>query len=126
MSQTTARPLSKQRTPSNLKHPKAGDFRDLRLQKCDERMSRERKALSRARPNERFGLHFQELIENAGLTVAALRERLAAAKVDVTESGIRKWMRGERYPDHETMEVLGKILNLKDYRHVLPPAPRNS
>jgi hypothetical protein len=89
------------------------------------RMSpRQRKILDPASLNGRFGVHFQGLVDGAGLTVAELRSRLATRNQTMTESGIRKWLRGDTFPSPLMMEVLAEIFGLSDYRDVLPAPPR--
>jgi transcriptional regulator with XRE-family HTH domain len=92
------------------------------------RMSpRGRKKLDPTKLNERFGAHFQGLMEAAGLTVTELRKRLAVKGHDFSDSGVRKWMRGDAYPSPEAMISLASIFGLPDYRFVLPyadPRPR--
>jgi len=91
-----------------------------------KRMSpRQRKTLDPAKLNERFGLHFQGLIDAAGLTVKELRMRLAENGHDFSEAAIRHWMRGAYTPSLDAIEALGAALKLPDYRHVLPPPARN-
>ena len=83
-----------------------------------------RKPLNPAKLNERFGLHFQGLIEAAGLTVGELQERMTSAGQKISKQGIRHWCRGDAFPSPFAMEALAKIFNLpdvEDYRHVLPP-----
>jgi transcriptional regulator with XRE-family HTH domain len=63
-------------------------------------------------------------MDDAGLTVGELRMRLALRGHEFSEGGIRHWMRGGRYPTPEVMQALAAILDVPDYRHVLPPAPR--
>src|SRR5262245_17907172 len=84
----------------------------------------DRKKLDASKPNERFGQHFRTLVDRSGLTVTELKDLLSKAGHEVSESAIRKWMRGDRYPDHELMEALGTALGLSDYRKILPPARR--
>ena len=92
---------------------KAIRIRDMTPQK--------RKILNPEKLNESFGIHFQRLMEDAGLTVAELRKRLALKGHEFSEGGIRHWMRGGRYPSPEVMQALAKILVVPDYRHILPP-----
>jgi transcriptional regulator with XRE-family HTH domain len=84
-------------------------------------MARPRRNLDLAKLNERFGAHFQGLMDAAGLTAAELRKRMAGIRIEISEQGIRNWMRGDRYPSAEMMEALARIFGLPDYRHVLPP-----
>lgn len=119
---------------STLARPKTGDTRNL--QKRDNPMTRPRKVLAGDTPNERFGIHLQTLLHEAGLSVADLKARLdsspeLAGRRDksgnvFTESGIRKWLRGERTPDVETLFAIAVILKLPDWRQVLPPLSRRS
>jgi hypothetical protein len=49
-------------------------------------------------------------------------ERLNAAGVDVSLSAVKKWLNGSHFPRPQDMEIIGSVLGLKDYRHLLPPA----
>ncbi len=111
---------------TGLRRAKIGCFIDLPMKMSNPticRMSpRQRKSLDPAKLNERFGAHFQGLIDAAGLTVKELRMRLAQKDHEFSEAAIRHWMRGERYPMPEVMLSLAQIFGLSDYRHVLPPS----
>jgi hypothetical protein len=85
------------------------------------RMPQNRRKLDPAKINERFGLHFQSLVVGSGLTVAEIRQQLAMRRQHVSESGLRKWMRGDTCPSLFAIEALGEIFALPDYRHILPP-----
>jgi len=85
---------------------------------------RQRKNLDPAKLNERFGAHFQGLMQDAGLTVKELRMRLAKQEQHFSEAGIRNWMRGTAFPSPFAMVALAEILELEDWRHVLPPSPQ--
>lgn len=67
-------------------------------------------------PRGKFATHLRELLEARGITSAEL-----AKKLDIKEPTVRYWLRGETFPDIETLAALGKILGLEDYRQVLPP-----
>ena len=82
---------------------------------------RKRKDLSPATCKGRFGAHIRGLVDRAGLTVGELHRHLAQRGFRITESGIRKWLRGEAFPTVEVLELLAGILGLTDYRHILPP-----
>lgn len=89
------------------------------------RMSpRQRKILDPAKLNERFGLHFQGLLDATGLDVKELRMRLAKGGHNFSEAAIRNWMRGTAFPSPFAMEALAAVLKVPDadYRHILPPA----
>jgi|GEM_PF-6653700 len=83
-----------------------------------------RKDLDPAKLNERFGLHFQGLIETAGITVGELEKQMVAAGHKISKQGIRHWTRGDAFPSPFAMETLATIFRLEDYRHVLPPPYR--
>lgn len=67
-------------------------------------------------PRGKFATHLRDLMDAAGLTSGEV-----AAKLDIREATVRYWLRGETFPDIETLVTLGKILHVEDYRHVLPP-----
>jgi hypothetical protein len=87
---------------------------------------RRRKEIDPATLKGRFGLHFRNLMEISGKTVPELVLHLAVVdEMPVTDSAVRKWMRGEAYPPPEMMVCLARFFGLSDYRHVLPPPAKD-
>lgn len=85
------------------------------------RMSpRPRKDLDERSLEGQFGKQFQDRMNAAGLSVADLRERLTAHGHKFSDSGVRKWMRGESFPPPDVMLTLAVIFDEDDYRHILP------
>lgn len=86
----------------------------------------DRKEFDSSTPEGRFGLHFRALVDATGLTVPQLKAAIEEAGRPVSLGGIRHWLRGDSYPDHAMMEVLGPILGLLDYRLIMPPAAEST
>lgn len=88
--------------------------------------ARPRKELDPGDLNNAFGLHFRALLDKSGLSVTELRERLAEFGQEFSDSGVRKWMRGESFPTPDVMVTLAEIFRLSDYRDILPKIGRSS
>lgn len=69
----------------------------------------------------RFGIHLRELLDKRKLGAADLLELVQDEGLDVSPSTIKKWVAGERLPRVEDLQIIGLVLNLRDYRHSLPP-----
>lgn len=61
-------------------------------------------------------MHLRVLLDERGMTADELAHALG-----LQGATVRYWLRGESFPDLETLVVLGKALSLDDYRQVLPP-----
>jgi len=70
----------------------------------------------------RFGLHLRSLLDKRNLGPSEFLSGLKREGVDVSSEAVRKWLAGDRLPRPQDMEQIGRVLRLKDYRHVLPPS----
>lgn len=68
----------------------------------------------------RFAIHLRDMLDKRGMTAAEFLARMQAAGVDVTIEAVKKWLRAERLPRPQDAETIGRILGIKDYRHVWP------
>lgn len=69
----------------------------------------------------RFAIQLRGLLDKQKLTAADFLDRIRAAGVDVTRESVNKWIAGYHVPRPQDMPAIGRVLGLKDYRHLLPP-----
>ncbi len=72
----------------------------------------------------RWAIHFRKLVDARGLTPAAIRERLKVEGLEVSAQTIAGWLRGRRLPRVGDLEIIARVLRLRDYRKILPPGRR--
>lgn len=65
----------------------------------------------------KFATHLASLLTAKGITKEELTKRTG-----IEDATIRKWLRGDGMPgSFATLQVLAKVFDLDDYRHMLPP-----
>jgi hypothetical protein len=69
----------------------------------------------------RFAIQLRELLAKRKMTATDFIQRVQAAGVDVSAIAIRKWLSASHVPRPQDMPAIGRVLGLKDYRHLLPP-----
>jgi len=67
-----------------------------------------------------FALHLSALLRKAKWTSTQFADKCQAAGIDVNEWQVRAWLRGDNMPRAGFLRPLGKVLKLKDIRHILP------
>lgn len=70
----------------------------------------------------RFGLHLRALLKNKKLGSTEFLQKLKADGLDVSLATVGKWLSGDRLPRCYDLESIGRVLGIRDYRQVLPPA----
>src|SRR5262245_542679 len=70
---------------------------------------------------DRFALQLRDLVDKRGWGPSELRQRLDQAGLDVSLPAVKKWLNGSHLPRPQDMEIIGGLLGLRDYRHLLPP-----
>lgn len=68
----------------------------------------------------RFAIHLRELLDKRKLTPVDFIDRLQAAGVNVSAIAVRKWIAGAHLPRPQDAPAIGRVLGLKDYRHLWP------
>jgi hypothetical protein len=90
-----------------------------------KRVGKKRAALSKTEARQKgefgaFALHLNKLLSDRSWSVQDFTERCAAHGLTLDDQAVRAWLRAENMPKSHMLRDLGKVLGLKDPRHILP------
>jgi len=68
----------------------------------------------------RFAIHLRKLLDDRDIGPADFRDKLQSAGLHVSIESVTKWLNGSRIPRPQDAPTIGRILALKDYRHLWP------
>ena len=69
----------------------------------------------------RYAAILRRRMDRLKLTRAELSARLHALGLAISPHALEIWLRGEGLPKAKGLELVGRALNYRDYRRMLPP-----